>query len=321
MNIELRRKTRLLTANKVCREDIMIEPVLQEKTVTEKGVYVPDNGYVGFSKVNVDASGNDGTIEGILGDPHMPKFGRLKYIATSPSRILYKDVGVFTTTYPSLGFNYHSISMACYSFQEATASMFQPPINQYDGDATETYTDNDGNVYTLYNHTDIIAEWRKISQNSVNVTEAYIPKCSCKVYLLDNNNNIITSEYEIPETVMEAQSKTCSESGTYCVARRMIQIGCNYGGNSIVGVEFIYPKHTATFKCSLQGVEYTFDGKTFKPLTDGLTLKDVEHIGIRNTRTSAIKIGTTDGASDINVINAGGLGWHFGELDEILYVS
>lgn len=320
MNIELTRKTKLLTANKVCREDIIIEPVLQEKTVTEKGVYVPDNGYVGFSKINVEVAGSGGIFDS-LGDPHAPKFGRLKYLTISPSRVLYKDVGVYTNTYPSLGFSFFQNAMSTYAYADATGTHTQQPMNVYEGDASDTYTDKDGNVYTLYKHTDILAYWNKVAMDTISVKQSYVPACTCKIYLLDSLNNILTSEYEIPATVMPEQNK--SASGQWCYAFRQITIGCNYSGNSIIGAEFIYPKETITYKCTVPGVVYTFDGYTSKPITDGLVLKDVEHIGIAYEGAGTLKFGSTPGASDLGT-HSSGTSWSFsdGSKDNsVVYIS
>ena len=61
MNISVSGPKRLLTRGKYCDRNIVVTPegvdaVLQEKTVTKNGVYTPDTGYNGMSKVTVNVS-------------------------------------------------------------------------------------------------------------------------------------------------------------------------------------------------------------------------------------------------------------------------
>lgn len=44
----------LKTKDKYCGEDIKITPLLQDKTVTSRGIVTPDEGYIGFGSVTVD---------------------------------------------------------------------------------------------------------------------------------------------------------------------------------------------------------------------------------------------------------------------------
>lgn len=59
MNISVSGPKRLLTRGKYCDQNIVVTPegvdaILQEKTVTKNGVYTPDTGYNGMSKVTVN---------------------------------------------------------------------------------------------------------------------------------------------------------------------------------------------------------------------------------------------------------------------------
>lgn len=55
MTIELtnKAKLKLLTGGKICNEDIIIDPILQDLVISENGEYVPDEGYVGIGTITV----------------------------------------------------------------------------------------------------------------------------------------------------------------------------------------------------------------------------------------------------------------------------
>lgn len=59
MTIELtnKAKLKLLTGGKICNEDIIIDPILQDLVISENGEYVPDEGYAGFGAVVVEVAG------------------------------------------------------------------------------------------------------------------------------------------------------------------------------------------------------------------------------------------------------------------------
>lgn len=76
MIINLAKKIKLKTANTVCTEDITINPMLQTKKVTENGIIVPDAGYVGLGKVDVNVSNS---IFDNIDNPMFPKFGNIKF--------------------------------------------------------------------------------------------------------------------------------------------------------------------------------------------------------------------------------------------------
>ena len=66
----------------------VVKPILQEKTATENGEYLPDRGYDGFSKVTVDVQ-NSGGGGGITTSAKSQK-SEIRYVST--------QMGAITTT-------------------------------------------------------------------------------------------------------------------------------------------------------------------------------------------------------------------------------
>ena len=233
MNIELTRKTRLLTANKVCREDITIIPKLQEKTATEKGVVTPDSGYVGLSKVTVDVSGTDGTIEGSIGNPGTPKFGRLKYVKKNSlgDFLYYIDTYGSKNTAQTIGANMSSGESALSSIEFVMKAIYGNnfeflPSNPLVRDVA------DGNTYELYDCTDITALWYKVGQGYASLDAMYIPPCVCRVFLFDSTNKkIISEEYDVQEQELSQVYKEGADLS--CGVYRKLNVGCNYGSMSM----------------------------------------------------------------------------------------
>lgn len=96
MIINLAKKTRLKTANKVCKEDITINPMLQTKKVTENGIIVPDAGYVGLGKVDVNVSNS---IFDNIDNPMFPKFGNIKFFEGEGEDARHIPMMLFPTSY------------------------------------------------------------------------------------------------------------------------------------------------------------------------------------------------------------------------------
>ena len=322
MIIDLTKKTKLKTGGKACPEDIEIHPVLEEKAIKESGVYVPGSGILGFSKVTVDVP--DTVLENVA-SPVMPKLGRLKYFYNDRSEIGYKDtyassvkgtLGVETQELrvrDELGDEiYHA------TIDTILQTLFCVSRNDEEYDRIPL-TDCEacvigGKKYYGFPCTSVSAIWAVFSKSKsgagshfIHLPSTYIPPCTC-VILIGNASagNISTVEYSVSSHVFEERTYQVVNSQRHGTGNAF-NIYCNPDGGLILAAEFTYPKGNITFSGVAEGLEYSLDdGVTFSSVKDGLVLKGIEHVALRNSSDGAdIYVGTTDGGSEIATIGVG----------------
>lgn len=299
MNIELTKKTKLLTAGKVCHEDIVILPVLQSKTVTENGVVVPDSGYVGLNHVMVNIPEKEDSVLGNIDKPILPKLGRLKYFISGRSVISYKDMYPCNQGYGLPGPQSHSGAFATDDLASAYFGLYNG-MKAIPG--TETVFEVNGCVG--YPYTDIAAMWCNTGEDFALVPDIYIPPCTCKVALMQwgTSDDIEYAEYVL-EGYSFAQRYSNNTEANLNAAATCFYIGCNLDGKQIIGSEFVYPKANVTLSPDSADWMYSIDdGVTFSAVTDEIVLEKVEHFMLKNNSGSAKTIANS--SSNFATVNA-----------------
>lgn len=316
MKIDVAGKMKLKTAGTVCREDIELTPVLQEKIIEANGEVTVDEGFAGISKVTVKVP--DKTIMEMLTMPGRPKFGRLK-VVESDGTLTYKDVfprrslelatteGVFlkqesTVTASSY---YDEIGVWLYGGGEhsITPSWRVP--------SEEGYVVNvpGAGTFTGFKEAAVCAMWKAVSDNSsrtVSLPAVYIPPFTAKVAVVTTDNVLSTKEYVFDGKDMESISASEGQSGIAGV-RRYFSCVCNppvldevgdiTDQGYIVACEFVYPKADITLTTNYDDWSVSVDdGATWTAVTDGMVLEQVEHFYVRNGASFQKNIGNgTDG--------------------------
>lgn len=306
MNIALTKPLRLLTKDKVCRENLDIIPVLQTMIVDKNGFYIADDGYVGLKSVYVRTPEASAGVLDNLESPILPKFGRLKYYEPANMYVRYKDV------YPTAVYDSSQQGVTAGGGVYPGTS----PADAYNGLYVD-YTHNvplqstinlirDGKMYDAYaGCTAIAALWASIWESgTASVPAVYILPCICRVSLYDPiAQELRTEEHTISGQFLEARE--CS-AGTVNVAANWLDIVCASSAY-ILGAEFVYEKHSITFSGGAETLTYSLDNSaSYHAVTDGLTLPEAEHITFENAADTAVKIGSTAGASDYATVPAGG---------------
>lgn len=301
MNIELTKKTKLLTAGKVCHEDIVILPVLQSKTVTENGVVVPDSGYVGLNHVVVNIPEKEDSVLGNIDKPILPKFGRLKCFANERQMVVYKDV------YPcnrgsGLGVTTDGNALAGVGVDTAFSFVY------------DLYTDLPGTDYGIcdagsgryigYPYTSLVATWCQLAASAAFIPDIYVPPCTCKIALCNPYTaQIVNNEYDITEHTLTSRFAS-DASGLMCLVYNHFSLGCNFDGLYILAAEFEYPKANVTLSPESTDWEYSVnDGLTYSSVAEEITLDQVEHFILRNTSAGTKFIANS--SSNFISVNAG----------------
>ena len=286
MIINLAKKMKLKTADKVCRDDITINPLLQAKTVTENGIIVPDAGYVGLGKVDVDVS----TMPcDTLDRPLLPKFGNVKYFANKRSEVGYmrmapymSNIGTFVTP--------GETSLALKDSAEDAVSLKRSRSNQM--------INLNGKRYTATDVGSVIGFVENVSAfgNQATVPDIVIPSFVLRTVTAYNGTN----EQFIEE--MGADSKTSSVyelAGAIAFHYAMFPV-TESGAILCLAVDAIYPRVDIAMAGSVTSYEYSLDdGITWEAATEGFVFRQVEHVMLRNAGGSTIHIGTSEGANDI----------------------
>lgn len=293
MNINLTKKTRLLTKDKVCRENIDIIPSLQEKSVTANGIVVPDSGFVGLNKVTVNVPTVSANVMDNVSIPKVPKIGRLKCFEDDFKIINYKDIYATNENMGITGIWSDSGNIG--QLDIINGSPYFNIFNNFVSLPAQVELVNDGDDFVYgYNCTDLSARWFNVgSQYYSQVPPVYIPPFTCKIAIYKSG--------EITYIEHSRQSGITFERQTYSATQQSasyhkLGIGCNMNGGLIVAAEFEYPKGDVTFSGSTTtGLQYRLgDTGNFTAIRDGLTLKQVEHVTVRNTGTTVRTLKDSD---------------------------
>lgn len=305
MDINITKKTRLLTKDKVCRENINIIPSLQEKSVTENGIVVPDSGFVGLNKVTVDVAEIAGNVMASIDNPKMPKLGRLKYYELGYSKVNYMDVCAINVPNATHGTKIDSnASSSNVSLDEVYKKLFDsfeamPRL-------IEAVQHGDDFVYG-YSGNSVSAMKYQATIGWSQLPSIIIPAFTCKVAMYEDGE-IKRAEYTFNGTELSTlNSGFPGLTEAYCGARHRVSIGCNLNGGLILAAEFEYPRGDVIFSGSAtDGLQYRVaDTGDFINLKDGASIKQVEHFTLRNT-SGNVK-GLTDEAGKWYPVLAGSL--------------
>lgn len=296
MNINLTKKTRLLTKDKVCRENIDIIPSLQEKSVTTNGIVVPDSGFVGLNKVTVNVPEVAGNVMASIDNPRMPKLGRLKYFRNYFTELGYMDMQPCSENFGVLGVSTKSSGFSGQTAGEVLASLY----NNFGAlPQPVSHTNNGDNIQFGYAASNLSARWYQIMPLSATAPQIYIPPFTCKVAVY-KSGEVAQTEYSFDNGITFNES---AQSGDIALAYHLLTIGCNTSGGLIVAAEFEYPKANVTFSgTSTAGLQYRIaESGEFTNITNGLALKQVEHITVRTTGTSG-KLLTSDSGAIYSIL-------------------
>lgn len=305
MNIELTKQTRLLTKDKVCRENIDIIPVLQQKTATANGTVVPDSGYVGLSKVVVSTPVPTASV---LESPfaYTPKFGSIKYFAADRFDVRYMYTYPTKTGLTQTGANLTGGTHVRTALGEALAGVYQsgwflPRVNLGGG--------NTWKEAGAYYANGICAMWLYVSNEQIEaLTEMqnmYFPPCTCKIVVIRSDTGMPEiREYSINEMEIEAIKPTYA-NGAYTATFVVFTVTVGEA-LQIEAAEFVYEKHNITLAGNTANLEYSTDvNPIFTAASSGTVLNQVEHIKFWNRSTSERKIGTIQGGNDIATLQSG----------------
>jgi hypothetical protein len=302
MIINLAKKTRLKTANKVCKEDITINPLLQTKTVTENGTVTPDVGNVGMSKVIVDV--DKSPIANVV-DPLLPKFGNIKYFRNGRKEVAYHCALPFVGNYSA------TVNTSTYS----NAST----INAVGYGATGTFRNCEmcqinGKTYAGYKMDGIVgtvgvgAMWYAESLYTASLPPLCLPACSVRFLVYDKGTGEITElEQEVEEKNIESVSyNQTSTLSSYCGVMQKYVVALGVTANQLLlAAELVYPKVNITFSSYTSSISYSVDdGETYLPMNVEMPTL-VEHILLKSEDGFAWNI-RTPGGENVGTIPANG---------------
>ena len=316
MIINLAKKMKLKTADKVCREDITINPLLQTKTVTGNGTVKPDAGYVGLGKVDVDVAN---TLSKLADDPLMPRIGNLKYYTNNRFYVQYVPM------FPLKSFNSAGIFTnygVADTIEEAESMFFGTYLNKLRHECGRFVTE-DGVFRLGYNAVGVVAGFSRYGNGSAVVEQMTFPKCSIKIRYLENDGTVGEMTKELSElSVDKYQHNGTDASNTISCVRALELPFFGDGSRLIFSVEATYPKADVAFAGDAAKVGYSVDnGLNFQTASEGLVLEQMEHVVLNNAGSGTIHIGTSEGANDVCTISA--VGRYVVEVTEnaTLYVS
>lgn len=142
--------------------------------------------------------------------------------------------------------------------------------------------------------------------NTATSEKLYHPKCIVKVVMYEYaTKTIISQRFSASGKTANSASGYPSVSvyGAYAYSEIYINIP-KQPYDIILAVEIEYPKYDITLNGT--GLQYSVDdGVTFAEVTDGLVLEQMEHIIFKNTNEVDVKIGTTDGGTEIATVASG----------------
>lgn len=313
MIINLAKKMKLKTADKVCREDITINPLLQAKTVTDNGIIVPDAGYIGLGKVDVDVAN---TLSELASNPLMPRISNLKWFSNNRFFIGYAPMFLTKLSEKSgILINYSSAD----TIDDAESVFFRTFANKL---SHELMMINLGDRTIMCQYAQgVVAAVTNYGTDSVYFPQMTFPRCSIKVrYEKDFTIHEMTKEF-LGMTVEAYQRQESAEVNFLCAVRSLELPLFENGAANICSVEAIYPKANITFAGDASKVEYSINnGGEWLNASKGLVLEKVEHVYLRENAGSTIHVGTSEGANDVCTLQTSRYIADFSE-DTTLYVS
>jgi hypothetical protein len=273
----------------VCKEDITINPLLQTKTVTGNGIVVPDAGYVGIGQIEVDVAGSPTKS---LDKPLVPKFGNIKYFYNNRSEVGYMRIE------PSSSFFDHTSVIP----GETNVSLYPTALDAMPLSRSRAnyMISLDGKRYPVVEVGCFVGAIEEHSGIGLSATvpdvvfPAFLFRRACLI------NGLETNYISVKE--MGADSKTSKVyDSNVAIAYHGVIIPTGYTSRvPCLAAEAVYAKVDIAMVGSVTSYEYSLDdGETWTAATEGLVLRQVEHVMFRNAGDSTIHIGTSEGANDI----------------------